>query len=57
MKNEDIDPRVVAFEWWHNAVFGKNPSKAFIPFKIMRDFEDWKWEVCQYNKNHRSMSF
>lgn len=50
MAKDFVDPRVEAFMWWHNAVFGKNPFKQAIPFKIMRDYEDWKWEVARANR-------
>lgn len=44
------DPRVVEFEYWHEAVFGRNPVRAKIPFRVMRDYLDFQLEVARNEK-------
>ena len=33
-------PAGADMEWWHNAVFGPNPSRNAIPFRVLRAYLD-----------------
>lgn len=42
---EKKDRRVSELEWWHEQVFGRNPTRSAVPFQVMRDYADYEREL------------